>query len=161
MSELWRDIAGFEGRYQVSDSGRILNLRTGKPMKFRCDRDGYRQVNLWDGERYTTCKVHRVVAVTFLGAAPEGKPWVDHKHGVSAGDQVSNLRWLSPSANHLNRHAPSSASSGVLGVCHRPSKPNPWQAYTSAGGRFKSIGYFATKPQAAAARRNYMEQHHG
>jgi hypothetical protein len=158
-----KDIPGFEGRYMVSDEGFILNLRTGTPLEPRCDRDGYRQVNLWNPEtkRYTTVKVHRVVALAFIGEPPAGKPRVDHRRGLAAGDAVGNLRWASASENTLNRHAPARGASGELGVCLRKHRGNPWQAYTAAGGRFKTIGHFATKAEAVTARRNYMEQHHG
>ena len=85
--EIWKtavyDGEIYEGLYQVSNLGRILSLnyhRSGKAelKNLRKDKDGYSIVNLWKNGKYKTCKVHRLVAQTFL-PNPKGKPCINHK----------------------------------------------------------------------------------
>ena len=87
MTEQWRtavyDDEVYEGLYKVSNLGRILSLNyrnTGKAelLKPGKDTDGYFQVVLSKNRETKTCKVHRLVAQTFL-PNPENKPCINHK----------------------------------------------------------------------------------
>ena len=87
MTEQWRtavyDGIVYEGLYKISNLGRILSLNyrnTGKAelMTPFEDKDGYLQVDLSKNKETKTCKVHRLVAFTFL-PNPEGKPCINHK----------------------------------------------------------------------------------
>ena len=87
MVEQWRtaiyDNVVYEGLYKVSNLGRILSLNyknTGKAelMTPGKDKDGYFQVGLSKNRKYKMCKVHRLVAQTFL-PNPENKPCINHK----------------------------------------------------------------------------------
>ena len=160
MTEAWRDVVGYEGLYQVSDMGRVRITRTDRILKARLDKDGYLLVNLWQPSpvgRYTTVKVHRIVLLAFKGDPPEGAPRADHRNGQRADNSLTNLRWATPSENGLNRHAPSTGATGVLGVNYRQGKPNPWRAHVTVNGKQKSLGHHASLDLAAAARRSHME----
>ena len=97
MTEEWRtavyDGEVYEGLYKVSNLGRILSLNyrnTGKaellnPGK---DKDGYLQVVLSKNRETKTCKVHRLIAETFL-PNPEGKPCVNHKIEGDEGKKIN------------------------------------------------------------------------
>ena len=85
--EIWRTAVyhgePYEGLYQVSNLGRILSLNyknTGKAelMNPVDNGNGYLVVNLSKNRKEKTCKVHRLVAETFL-PNPEGKPCINHK----------------------------------------------------------------------------------
>lgn len=98
MEEIWKDIKGFEGRYQVSNLGRIRSLgfkwkvynhpsgryiefnRKGKILKLRIGkRFGYCEVNLANMDGIIkTYRVHRLVANTFL-PNPNNLPIINHK----------------------------------------------------------------------------------
>ena len=67
MEEIWKDIKGYEGKYQVSNLGRVRSLnyhRTGKPgvLTLHDNKNGYLYVNL----NHKTCRVNRLVAEAFI-----------------------------------------------------------------------------------------------
>ena len=96
MKEIFKDIEGFEGKYQVSNLGRIrsLNYRmTGKPhiMKFGTDGEYDTVVFYVDGHRHMR-KVHRVVAEAFI-PNPLNLPQVNHLNEVKTDNRAENLEW--------------------------------------------------------------------
>ena len=97
MLEIWRtaiyDGEIYEGLYKVSNWGKILSLNynhTGKPklMTPRKRKDGYLQVDLWKNGESKTCRVHRLIAETFL-PNPENKPCVNHKIEGKKGKKIN------------------------------------------------------------------------
>lgn len=94
--QCWKDIEGYEGLYQVSNTGKVRSLnyrRTGKTkvMKPSTDKDGYKCVNLRkNGKRMY--KVHRLVAITFI-PNPNNWPQVNHKDEDKTNNAVWNLEW--------------------------------------------------------------------
>ena len=99
--EIWKDINGFEGKYQVSTWGRIRNAK-GKVLKPYKNHKGYLKVALCkDGENYKR-RVNRLVAESFI-PNPDNKPQVDHLDGNKENNSISNLRWVTNSENQQNR----------------------------------------------------------
>ena len=97
--EIWKtavyDGEIYEGLYKVSNLGRILSLNyknTGKPdlMNPSDNGDGYLQVHLSKNRKTKTCKVHRLVAETFL-PNPENKPCINHK---IEGDEGKSMNFV-------------------------------------------------------------------
>lgn len=97
-SELWKPVKGFEGRYEVSDLGRVRSLLfdpAGKVMKTSPDARGYVRVGLqWNTHKL----VHRLVAEAFI-ENPDELPAVNHIDGDQRNNAVSNLEWVSHSDN--------------------------------------------------------------
>ena len=108
--EKWLPVVGYEGRYEVSDQGRVrscpipVNLPGVRPfvhpMSNRILRQttaprNYRQVMLHTGVKSErrTVRVHRLVCEAFHGPAPDGKPHVLHGDGDPSNNTVANLRW--------------------------------------------------------------------
>lgn len=121
MAERWKDIKGYEGKYQVSDQGRVRSLtRVVDSMKSNCKytsgvkrtlqgkmrkvnhASGYPTVSLHSGER-RTANVHRIVAEAFI-PNPEGHKQVNHKNGVKSDNRACNLEWCSPSGNAVHAY---------------------------------------------------------
>ena len=113
--EIWKDIPGYERRYQVSDLGRVRSLdrmvrtvaknraeavrRTrGTLLKPQRHPQGYAQVNL---ERRTHI-VGPLVLAAFVGARPEGMECA-HGDGVKTNNRLGNLRWATPASNSADR----------------------------------------------------------
>lgn len=108
MRERWKDISGYEGRYQVSDRGRVRSLpRAYSPklnyLKPKRDKDGYLEVCLYC--KYNTKnykKVHRLVFEAFLGdLSPEMQ--VNHENGKKHDNRFQNLTQMTAKEN--TKHA--------------------------------------------------------
>lgn len=101
-SEVWRDVKGFEGHWQVSTIGRVQR-RTGTGWEINMPalviRNRYAYVTLQSPDNYRQTSVHRLVAETFLPNNDESKSQVNHKDGNTAHNSVDNLEWVSPCEN--------------------------------------------------------------
>lgn len=105
--EVWRDIKGFEGRYQVSNLGRVKSLARRMVVKDRIlkpfgNNKGYKCVHLWNIQ-YKEPLVHRLVAEAFI-PNPSNKKEVNHKDGNPLNNKVENLEWVSHRENMLHSH---------------------------------------------------------
>lgn len=115
-NESWKPVVGFEGRYEVSDQGRVRTVprraRRGKgtiPVKAKTkslylDKSGYWRVSLSDENQVRTQLVHRLVALAFLGPEEDGHE-VRHIDGDPGNAELTNLRWGSHSDNELDKSA--------------------------------------------------------
>lgn len=109
-SEVWRDVVGYEGWYQVSDHGRVKRIKPGRGTRagyvLSADtrkRDGYRMLNLLTGTAATRklCYVHRLVAEAFLGPIPPG--WtVNHIDCNTGNNHIRNLEIVTDQRNKLH-----------------------------------------------------------
>ena len=102
MTEIWKDIEGYNGRYRVSNLGRVMSMwRTnqykthiGKPMIMHqgIHRQGYLKVSLTDGSTIKNYFIHRLVAEAFI-PNPDNLPQVNHKDEDKSNNRVDNLEW--------------------------------------------------------------------
>ena len=118
--EIWRtavyDGEIYEGLYKVSNLGRILSLNYNKTGKAKLmnpvtNTGGYLKVDLSKNRKRKTCRVHRLIAETFL-PNPENKPQVNHKdedktnnfvflnEDGSINKEKSNLEWVTAKENN-------------------------------------------------------------
>lgn len=100
--EQWLPVVGYEGRYEVSDHGRVRKTN-GHIMKQRVRRGLYPVLSLYGGTPYTrTFPIHQLVAIAFLGPRPEGME-TNHKDGDKLNNRVENLEWVTKKDNCLHR----------------------------------------------------------
>ena len=100
MEEIWKDIPGYEGLYQISNKGKIKGLyRYNKILKTHCNKhNGYVYALLCNNKKEKCYRVHRLVAQTFL-ENKENKPYVNHKDGNKQNNCVENLEWCTAKEN--------------------------------------------------------------
>lgn len=98
MEEIWKDIKGYDGLYQVSNFGRIKRVTTGRILKGSKDSIGYIRVNLHKNNIPSTEKVHRLVAEAFIPNL-ENKPQVNHRDEDKTNNMASNLEWMTAKEN--------------------------------------------------------------
>lgn len=106
MQEIWKDIKGYEGIYQVSNMGNIrsLNYRKmnqNKILKLDKDINGYLNADLNLNGKREVYKVHRLVAEAFI-ENKHNKKVINHKNGIREDNRVENLEWCTSSYNNTN-----------------------------------------------------------
>lgn len=122
VNEIWKDVSGYEGYYQVSNLGRVRSLprrvnaaysatklMSGKLLKPRYCKNGYYYVCLYGLGIQKNITVHSLVANAFLGDRPNGLD-VNHIDGDKSNNSCTNLEYSSRSQNI--RHALDT------GLCH-------------------------------------------
>ena len=102
--EIWKDVKGYEGLYQVSNLGRVKSLnyrRSGKErlLSLAHDKDGYLYVCFRKNGKQKLHKVHRLVAQAFI-PNPDNLPQVNHKDENKTNNNVKNLEWCTNEYNH-------------------------------------------------------------
>lgn len=107
--EIFKELNGYEGCYEISNHGRIKCLvRKGVPKEiFKSLRihpnHGYIDVQLRKDNKVKTLKLHRLVAINFL-PNPNDLPVVNHKDGNKTNNKVDNLEWVTHKENILHAH---------------------------------------------------------
>lgn len=106
--EQWKKLSGYDCDYEISNYGRIKNASSGKILKFKEDireRDGYIRVrcNLRINGKSSTKSVARLILETFDPIPNSEDYHADHINHDTTDNNLSNLRWLTPEENNINR----------------------------------------------------------
>lgn len=99
MNEIYKDIQGYEGKYQISNLGNVYSLITNKILKPGLTLDGYYQVNLYKNGVKKHLYIHRLVAQSFLDN-PNNYPIINHKDENPMNNIYSNLEWCDKKYNN-------------------------------------------------------------
>lgn len=111
IQEIWKDVIGYDGLYQVSNLGRIKTVYQGHALKNKegilkplfsfnkkRNRIGYASVFLYKNCVPKQSDVHRLVAKAFI-PNPDNKPQVNHIDGNKLNNALDNLEWVTASEN--------------------------------------------------------------
>ena len=151
MQEIWRDIEGYEGLYQVSNKRRVksLNYRhTGKEevLKQGKTKKGYLLVCLSKGGKHKNYQVHRLVASAFI-SNPENYPVINHLDENASNNCIENLEWCTQkyNCNYGTRNERLSKSKNRAFICVETG-----EVFSSAKEAQEKTGVFASAIRACA-----------
>lgn len=98
--ETFVEIEGFEN-YEVSNLGRVRNIKSGIMLKPWITKDGYLRHCLYKHNKQKKLFLHRIIATTFIDN-PEGKPCVNHIDENKLNNDLSNLEWCTERENAVH-----------------------------------------------------------
>jgi hypothetical protein len=174
QQEIWKNIKGYEGKYQVSSIGRVKSLQristfnNSKGLKKEIiiktwNDEGYIRVKLSNNSVEKTYRVHRLVANEFL-ENPFNKSQVNHKNGIKTDNSVENLEWVTNSENSIHAFE-NNLRKSPLGSNHVNSKLNEQKVLEIRKiGRSKSLKeiadiYYVDKSLISLILRNKAWKH--
>ena len=158
--EVWKDVQGYEGKYQVSNFGRIKSLerkefmarnncyrvRKEKVLKPDIDKQGYEKVCLYKNGKGKNIFVHRLVAIAFI-KNPNNHPIINHIDEVPLNNLATNLEWCTHSYNSTYRGAKERQVKNILKKIQSTNvKTGEVKTYRSASdAERESNGHFRRK----------------
>ena len=101
--EIWRDIKGYEGHYQISNLGNAKSFKFGKILALKTAKTihGYLYFTLCKNGFAKKIVVHRLVAIVFI-SNPQNKICINHKNGIKTDNKVDNLEWVTYKENYIH-----------------------------------------------------------
>jgi len=157
MNEIWKDVQGYEGFYQVSNLGRVKSLGNDKSKKekiLKAYQGTYQLVVLRVSNIIKTITVHQLVAQAFLGHKICGqKLVVDHINDIKTDNRVENLQIVT---NRFNAFKTQGVySSKYKGVCWNKDA-NKWVSQIYINKKLTYLGIFINEHEAHLAYQNAL-----
>lgn len=135
--EIWKDVVGAEGLYEISSFGRLKSLRKNahtpsytnrkgrmiveRIMAFTTNPKGYLQAGFFVAGKQKTSPVHRLVAQAFI-PNPLNKPQINHINGIKNDNRVENLEWCTNQEN-VQHAFDTGLAKGLFGADNKHSIP--------------------------------------
>jgi hypothetical protein len=156
--EIWKDIEGYEGHYQVSSLGRLKSLKKieEKILKPIASSDNYLRIWLFKNGKRETKMVHQLVAIAFLNHKPSGMVLViDHINDIRTDNRVDNLQIVPNRFNVCKTQGKySSKYKGVYWV----EKVKKWRSTIVIDKKVKQLGYFINEEEASKAYQKAVQE---
>lgn len=127
--EIWKDVVGYEGYYQISNFGNVkslsrIKLHKGyiplltkeKLMKININKYGYSYISLEKNKKQKYCLIHRLVGIAFIDNN-KNKTDINHKNGVKHDNRLENLEWLTRKENTIHSAKTGLTKIGELNYC--------------------------------------------
>jgi len=150
MEEIWKDIPGYEGLYQVSSFGNVKSFKRGKEKIMRLSlTNGYLRVRLCKENQKNMFSSHVLVAMAFHGHIPDGfNIVVDHDDNNPLNNRADNIKLITQRENASKDKK--NKTSQYVGVSWNERDGN-WVTRIRFGKRYIHLGYFETEIDASNA----------
>jgi len=167
MIEIWKDVKGYEGYYQVSNLGRVSSvgriIKRSNGRSYPCGGDvlklnivrGYAYVRLYKRKKSKCYKIHRLVYEAFKGKLIDGH-CIDHIDHNKQNNNVDNLRQVTNRQNSAHRKNP--GTSKYPGVSWSKNR-RKWTAQFTVKNKKIHVGTFTDEKEAANAYQNAIYNH--
>ena len=165
--EIWKDIEGFDGYYQISSFGRVKSLSrlvlngfgyrmtTIKIRKLKVNRNKYIEVGIKFNNKFIQFSIHRLVALHYIDNT-NNKSEVNHIDSNRLNNNVTNLEWTSKRENQCHGNINRKKTSRYVGVTFRKQKKtNAWPSKIHHNNKTIYLGSFQTELEAYQARCDY------
>lgn len=159
MEEIWKDVIGYDGLYQVSDLGNVKSLSrlvwNGKAyyriperiLKNNIDSKGYHFITLCKNGTYIQKRIHQLMAESFFGYRyDERKLLINHKNFIRTDNDLSNIEIVTNRENTNQKHIPH--TSKYTGVSWDKLK-NKWFSCIRFNGKMIYLGRFDNEEDAS------------
>ena len=156
MKEIWKDIEGYDGDYQISNFGVVKSFKKCRGtniriLKSKIDRDGYLNVCLHKNKKVKTLHIHRLVWDAFGDSPRKGRTLqIDHIDNNKNNNRIDNLQLLSSRENITKVKLYYNKSSKYTGVTWDKSR-NKWLSRIKINEKHIHLGRYNTEEEASAA----------
>lgn len=138
--EIWKDVEGYEGLYQVSSFGRVKSFK-GSVERILCgsvNKGGYSILSLYSKDKIKIKYRHKLVADAFFG---KSNLQVNHKDGNRLNNNIENLEYVTVRDNNIHRYKAEKTSSKYTGVSWN-KEFSKWVAKFTLNSKRIFLGYF-------------------
>lgn len=166
MKEIFKDVPGYNGRYQVSNKGRVRNTETKLFLTTnQCSRSSDKYyVGLSKNGRSKNYSVARLVLLAFRPPATKGR-WSVQLNGDATDFRPDNIESMTKSQGMryvMHSRGRTKNAGKERGVYfYSRNKNKSWRAVIKVGKKVKTIGYYETKDEASKVFQAKFEQLHG
>jgi len=158
--EIWKDVIGYEGHYQISNLGRVKSFKICRGVSERIlkpsnDGKGYIFIGLIKNKVRKNFKIHKLIQSSFQ----LGSGLIDHINGERSDNRLENLRVVTHRENNQNRkHHREGRLVGASFNKAFAETPKPWQSRIRINGKTKHLGFFKTEIEANKAYTNAFKK---
>lgn len=167
MNEIFKDIKGYEGMYQISNLGRVKSLarmvikrvdfiqpRKERIRKLSLSASGYFSVVLCKNKIFSSMRINRLVASAFI-PNPDNKKEVNHIDSDKTNNNVNNLEWTTRRENVSHGKLRGKKSSKYIGVTYRKLRKR-WEVSIQIDGKREYLGGYKIETDAYQAYLNAL-----
>jgi hypothetical protein len=156
--EIYKDIKGYEGLYQISNLGNVKSFITGKWKVLKGSKSsGYNKIVLRKDGKKETQGIHRLVAIYFI-PNPDNKPQVNHIDKNSLNNSFDNLEWVDNRENMSHSWMKTGRkTSKFIGVCWK-KREQKWSSEIYINKQRYFLGMFDSEFEASFAYRNKLKE---
>ena len=163
-TEIWKDVEGYENKYQISNLGNVKSLGNNKTKIEKILKPGkakgcYYFINLCKDSKRKMYFIHRLIALHFI-PNPNNFEYIDHINRNTKDNRIENLRWVSLSTNNQNKSKRKNTSSQYIGVSWH-KKNQKWHVQINIDSKSKYLGYYEEEEEAARAYDKFALEHYG